>query len=134
MPAPEIDTQESLAYTLDLRKRLIGDMLSEEGIPPKDTKDRAIFLQALDGIDRQALTVKRMSVDKGIGDKQAEAAAMMAALFADPRALRQPTEGGRLDVPELPEEIVPTRVIPGELSYDHGTDTYDKFIERTQGN
>lgn len=122
-----------LAYTQAKRKEMVENLMvaDENGnlIPPQDPKDRTHFLMALDGMDRASLTKLRIKVDKDIGDKQAEAAGMLADMLRDPRATRIGT-GQRDEAPVLDHDIAPTRVLPGELTTGSQPDTYDAFMSR----
>lgn len=124
---------EVLDYTQQKRVELVHALRIKdekgESIPPQDPKHIAAYLATLDGMDRAALSKKRIQADTDIGNTQAQSAAMIAELLRDPRAARMGI-GQRSDVPALDADIAPTRILEGELVTGTQTDSYDSFMTR----
>ncbi len=120
-----------LEFTRQIRRDLIIEM-KRDGLP-KDAKDRALLLAALNDSDRTALMIKKIKSDEGMGNKAAAAASMLASLLNDPRiksigiaevgAVRQVT-------PALPADIENPVVKEGELDMAPSNESYATFTER----
>lgn len=120
-----------LEFTRQIRRDLINEM-KRDGLP-KDAKDRALLLAALNDSDRTALMIKKIKSDEGMGNKAAAAASMLASLLNDPRiksigiaevgAVRQVT-------PALPADIENPVVKEGELDMTPSNESYATFTER----
>lgn len=122
---------EDLDYTRQMRRQLVESLIVK-GEMPTDPKDRIVFLQALDGMDRAALGKKRIDADKELGNQQAQAAGILAELFRDSRTMGV-GKGQRDTVPVLADDIAPTRLLPDELTSSNAGDNYEAFMNRTQG-
>lgn len=122
---------QDMDFSNGVRKQLIGKII-EKGIPVDDTKQCGILLQALDGIDRQALGKKRIKVEEDAG----KSAAGMASAIAD--LLRQQQTGitasqapvGSKPPPMLGSEVPPPVLIEGETSVVASQLDYDSFTSK----
>lgn len=118
-----------LAFTQEVRRRLVNK-LTENNSVPTETKEQAILLNALADMDRQALGVKKIKSDEGLGNKQVAAASILAQLFTDPN-LKNIGHGQRSDaIPVLDESIVPSAIADGELDTVPSNESYDTFTKR----
>lgn len=128
MDAEDID----LDYTRAMRKRIVDEM-TKKGLPD-DTKDKALVLAALDGIDRAALTKKRIKSDEGISNTKALAAETIAQLFMDPRLKRlgETIEVSVREVPQLAIDLPMPDIVDGELDSNAGAENYESFMKRNQ--
>jgi hypothetical protein len=118
-----------LAFTQDVRRRLVNK-LTENNSVPTETKEQAILLNALADMDRQALGVKKIKSDEGIGNKQVAAASILMQLFNDPN-IKNVGRGQRSgDIPVLDSSIVPDNIVDGELETTASTESYDSFTKR----
>ena len=128
------DTTEDqdLAYTRSVRMRLVEAMTN--GALPTDNRDRATLLMALNDISRDAINVKKIKSDEGIGNRQAEAQAIIAQLMAEPGLKKL----GRVDVIEgqtrvihdMPDDLVSVEILEDELSTSPSTEGYAEFMKR----
>lgn len=116
-----------LLYTRSKRRELI-DALTAGGKMPTDIKEQSIMLQALDGMDRSSLGKLKIKSDEGISNTQAAAANMLATLFNDSR-LKTLGNDGAGSIPVLNADVVPTRIIEGELG-SNKTETFSTFTTR----
>lgn len=120
-----------LEFTRSIRRDLILEM-KKDGLP-KDAKDRALLLAALNDTDRTALMIKKIKSDEGMGNKAAAAASMLATLLNDPRVkqIGVATVGSAREVaPALPSNLSDPVVKDGELDTNPVRETYASFTER----
>ena len=119
-----------LDYTRSKRMQLINS-ITEKGVPA-DLKDRSILLQALDGMDRAALSKMKIKSDEGISNGQAAAAAILAELFNDPRTRNVGKSNDLVgSVQVLSIAVQPDQLLPGELDINPVAESYDSFMART---
>jgi hypothetical protein len=116
-----------LEYSRQKRKQLV-DSLTDKGMPT-DIKDQSIMLQALDGLDRQALSKKKLKSDEGISSAAVMAAAMLAQLYNKPdlKALSVSNNNGSVQVFMGNE---PIDIIDGELEVVPSMTNYDNFMSQ----
>ena len=129
-----IHDDDVLEYAKNRRVELVESLLTD-GKPPTDPKDRATYLQALDGLDRVAVAKKRIAGDSANANKMAEAAAMIGSVLsqvgnrniyrADQPVERDVTPSSQSFVPEL-------QLKPGELDIGIETVTYNEFAKKMQ--
>jgi len=131
---PVVDTVEHelpsensvLAYTHHVRKKLIAQMM-KDGV----CEDPKVVLQALDGMDRQALTRARLQVDKetaqGVGQANQ---AVLAGLIRALKSEAPPLLATARTAPQLPSHILPPSLVEGETDTSPAQDTYTGFSAR----
>lgn len=139
-PAPVENTQplgedEVLDFTQRMRKGLVDDMTGNGTRYPSDPKDRTHFLMALDGLDRQALSKKKIASDEKVADADRLAASVINSVFAkfskgDPFISQQPIEGEFTRVPPRPDlNLLPAiEIVPGETDIGTSELTFDSFM------
>ncbi len=121
-----------LAYTRDIRRKIVDEQMSASG----EARDIKVVLQALDGIDRQALTKMKIKSDEGMNSAAAMAVGALATLFLDPRAKKMGevidiAAGAARTVPELPADLPMPEILPGEMDAGGGAqENYDTFMSR----
>jgi hypothetical protein len=129
--ASAMTDEEVLQFTQGMRRQLVIDM-TPEGKMPSDPKDRAIFLQTLADMDRQALTNKRISGDTKRSEDDRKAAALIATIFAtigNKSPFQSDIAGERvIDVPAVLVEDV--ELVPGETEIGITRLTYDDFVAK----
>jgi hypothetical protein len=132
------DHDRFLAYTQTARLKLI-DRVAQNKDFASNSKLQGTVLKALDGIDRQSLTVKKISSDEGLGNRQAAAVEAMAKAFTDPKLFLElkaslekaiPDAGPRML--EIPDDIESIVIIPGELTPLGQSDNYESFMHRVR--
>lgn len=136
---PASDNDEVLAYTQNLRRRLVTKLV---GVHPEDMPDDPKVVgainQTLDSMDRQALVLRRMAQDKKRNDDDRSAAVMIAQINQMTGKGENPFRVGTNPVepstnPEHAYEQIATRqILPGEDLVGIEDDSYDKFIERLE--
>ena len=126
-PAKDIDDLD-LDFTRTMRRRLIDDMTKDK--IPDDPKERALLLQACDGMDRAALSKKKIKSDEGVSNTMALAAETISQLFTNPRLKNLGKIDGAVgEIPVLRELPAPT-VVPGELDTAPPMQNYETFMQR----
>ena len=127
------DEDNDLDYTKEIRKTLVRH-LTKDSKMPEETKQQKILLQALDGIDRAALSKLKIKSDEG-ASTTANAALIIAALFNDPRTTAYgKVSNSTREPPEFDVNIKPTTLVEGELDLIGGNDSYEAFVLRTEIN
>lgn len=123
-----LSDDEYLRYTQQKRKELVEDICAG-GKPPTDPKDRAVLLMALDGMDRQSLTKKRIAGDAANNEAASLAAQTLGKLFdklGNRSPYERPVEGER--VIDVPAEFVPDlKTVPGEMDIGIAQLDYETF-------
>lgn len=137
--AAQLDGDETLQYTQARRRKLVDTLTNQGTSSPSDPKDARTLLVALADMDKQVLGKKRLEIEEGGTKAALGVAAMIATLFNDPKAqsfnttpMAEVVEGA--GVTELPDTIVPTKVVAGELGALGGGDNYDSFMKRMKEN
>lgn len=138
---PPLNQQEvTLEYTNTKRKKIVEKLLTKLDSPTEaiEAKDLSIALQALDGMDRQALTLTRIKSDEGVNNSAVTAAEALIRMYMTP-GMRRPTrelvEGEVRVIPQLPddEEFGDIVVKAGEFDSAVKAEGYDEFMRRTKG-
>ena len=117
---------EVLAFTHSKRSFIVNEML-KKGIP-EDPAYTKIILNALDGMDKSALTRKRIRVDERQNNNQEQAAALIAKLLVASSGPKQLEEFTRTIIPILSSDIPDPIAVEGETSNSASAQTYDSFI------
>lgn len=133
--APLNQQELDLEYTKAKRKKIVEDLLGKPA-DKLESKDLSIALQALDGIDRQALTLTRIKSDEGINNSAVTAAAALVQLYMTPRSKKPKRvleEGEVRTMPALPPSDVPVEILAGEFEAGVKGESYDEFQKRTKG-
>jgi hypothetical protein len=122
-----------LEYAKMKRVELIESMIDfDTGELPTEAKDRAIFLQALDGLDRVAVAKKRIAGDNVNANKMAEAAAMVSAVLSQVGNQNIFRADAPRTVMDTPVQVYAPdlKLKPGELDIGIESNTYDEFAKR----
>lgn len=116
-----------LEYTQKVRQGIVSSLI-QNGFVPGDNSDRNMLLSALDGLDRQALTNKRIKADQENARGMNNAAGLVAqVLAAVGRSSREIVVVNR-DAPVLGSEIPEPQLVPGELDQNPEQMNYESFI------
>lgn len=117
-------TDDEILDFTQLNRELIVNKLKQNGIPD-DPKTLSVMLSALDGMDRAALTKKKIQSDAGLGDKFGIASTAITALLTtmrgDIKGLH--VRGERSEV-TLPDTLPNVTVVDGELDTTDPNLTY----------
>jgi hypothetical protein len=119
---------EVLDYTQRVRRTVVTE-LTKGGIPG-DNNDRALLVQALDGLDRQAMGVKRIKADEKSASGLSEASALVAQLLREAGRSRQNHDVIDVVVREAPTlgaDVPRPQLVPGELDIAPRQMNYDEF-------
>lgn len=113
-PTPKIVDDDDIQYVQTKRKKIVEDII-KDGKLPDDPKMIAIALHALDGIDRSALSRKKIKTDEKTGAGLANAAATIANLLQQVNAsnFKNP-DGVRTSAPTLGADVPAPTLVPGE--------------------
>lgn len=114
------DDDALFRYTQQKRMELV-EQLTPGGKMPVEAKDQAIVLAALNDMDKQAISKRKLKAEEKNSDSLASMADTMDSLFSK-FGNKSPLmiEGGVADrVVELPDSLATIDLVPGEL--DIGT-------------
>lgn len=126
------DEDSDLDYTKEMRKKLVNHVTGGGNKMPEETKQQMVLLQALDGIDRAALSKLKIKSDEGATTSQ-NAALLLAAIFNDPRTKNVGlVENTNREPPVFDINIKPTVLVEGELDLISGSDSYEAFLLRNE--
>jgi hypothetical protein len=123
-----------LEYTRMMRKKLVDDITTNGSKMPADIKDRSILLQALDGMDRAALTKKKIASDEGINDKQVMAAEIIAQIFNTKNLKENRTADDFIEgeIRVLDDNLEIPVINPGELDAVTPAIDYNAFVAKME--
>lgn len=127
VPASDADDLD-LDFTRKMRRRLVDDMTRDK--IPDDLKERALLLQILDGMDRAALSKKKIKSDEGVSNTMALAAETISQLFTDPRLKKLGKSAEATGEIQVLRELPPSATVPGELDTVPSMQNYDTFMAR----
>jgi hypothetical protein len=100
---------------------------------PKDKEERDHLKELLAGLDKSALTRKRIKVDEGGNAALANGAGLVAELLTKMSA-RRPTvdisDAAMVQPPVLGEDVPPPVLVPGEIDTAPEALNYDSFMAR----
>lgn len=126
------DEDSDLDYTKEMRKKLVSHVTGGGNKMPEETKQQMVLLQALDGIDRAALSKLKIKSEEGATTSQ-NAALLLAAIFNDPRTKNVGlVENTNREPPVFDINIKPTVLVEGELDLISGSDSYEAFLLRNE--
>jgi hypothetical protein len=131
-----VDTDDSqdrdFDYVRNYRTQIINSMMSK-GVP-SDLKEIDLIRSTLADMDRVTLGRKRIKTDEKLGNAHAQAAALIAELVMRPD-IKKIGMGGpsRPSLPELPDQLTPYTVLPGELDVGVQIEDYESFQKRAGG-
>jgi len=113
---------------LELAQKLREDYISaiaKDGMP--ETKDdQNFFIKLLDGMDRAVLAKSKIKIE----EKNSRTAEESTKLIADVLSKHRASTGvARNNTPVLPDTIVVTDVVDGELDQGISELTYDEFMK-----
>lgn len=136
VPAKVVDNtdDEILNYTRTARMAIAADM-GRDG--PPQGKDRRIFFELLNDLDRGALDSKRLDLDKSQGANENEVARLAirvqerAAKAAELLKGQVPIDTSNARPPEVDESLLPeVTPVDDEFNQDQITEDYDTFTAR----
>jgi hypothetical protein len=125
------DEDLDLNYTREIRKSLITDM-TKSGMPT-ETKDRAMLLMALDGVDKAALAKKKIKSDEGISNKNLVAVETIAHIFNTKNVREIPPSEIIGEIKEV-TDVIDVSINEGELSQNSENMNFDAFMSKMQKN
>lgn len=124
----DMDDDLHLMFTQGTRKALIKHM-TKEGFP-EDVKEQRNLLAALKDMDAQALSKKRISVEKESADTDAIVASALLEI-SKRVGNTNPFEGNRESPILIDNSAIPKPdLVPGETEIGVTTETYETFIKK----
>lgn len=113
--------------------RLHGVKTIMEGGYPKDKEERDHLKELLNGLDKSALTRKRIKADEGAAGALANGANLVAELLTKMSGRRHTqdiSDAVEVQPPVLGDEVPPPVLVPGEIDTSPEVLNYDSFMAR----
>lgn len=105
---------EILDYTQQQREKIVSKLTSN-GVPG-DVKELGIILSALDGMDKVALSKKKLQSDAGLADKFGMASLAITEMLTKMRGdIKETTPDLNRGQVKLPDDLAEPEIVPGEL-------------------
>lgn len=130
---------ELLTWGVEQRKDFIRKMMKADGSLPDDPKERALVLKALDGIDKTAVSRKRLKIEDKAATSNAETAKLIAEFYgrvqvSNPFVIDQNMqEVPPRPAPQIPANMPDIEVVDGEMETTPPQDDYAGFMKRMNG-
>lgn len=129
---PEMTEDQVLAYTQGKRKHIV-DTLTLNGKVPEDKTEVSFLISALDGMDRAALTTKRIKSDEKSAAGITGAASIIAKLLMQTNN-RNNVIDELIEPPLIGSDVPDPILVPGETEINPGPMTFDSFTSVIQNN
>lgn len=130
---------ELLEWGVEQRKDFIKKMMKADGSLPDDPKERALVLKALDGIDKTAVSRKRLKIEDKAATNAAETAKLISQFYErvsskDPFVIDQNMQEVPVRAaPKLPDNSPEVDTVEGEMDTTPSQGSYDEFMGRMNG-
>lgn len=129
---PEMNEDQVLAYTQGKRRNIV-DKLTNAGKVPDDKTEVSLLISALDGMDRAALTQKRIKSDEKAAQGISGAAAVIAKLLIQVGSNNSTHQiSDSITPPAIGKEIPDPLLVPGEAEINPGQLDFDTFTATFQ--
>lgn len=129
----DLTEDQVLARTRGVRLRIVSK-LTETAAFPQDPDEAKLLIKALDGLDKQVLTTKRMKLDADIAAGQAASgkevvAALLSKLSHAPGMSASITI---IEAPVLGAEIPVPEILPGEMDIGTKQLNFESFMDENR--
>lgn len=135
MSAIALNDNEQLAFTQDVRRKIVAKLLPDGNVPD-DPKLLSALLKTLEGHDKVTLTLKRIDADNEIADADRQALQQVHRLSQqlgskDLARVDRPDNDSQVGpaTPFNPEDIPRTELVEGELHQGGDAVDYDQFMQ-----
>lgn len=137
IPENTLTEDQVLAYTQGKRKFIVDTLLKDNKIPG-DRAELTLLVQSLDGMDRAALTNKRIKADEKASEATAGSAAAIAKLLTELGGRQKNfhnddvTDLTPREAPVLGSHIPDPVLVPGETDVSSPQLDFESFTARFQ--
>lgn len=121
---------EMLQYTQGIRLKAVGQLIEGDRVPT-DTDSLNSITKLLDGMDRQALTLKRIAAESEGGQKDRDTALMIATMSEKLRSGNPFRKSGER-VLDTSNQLPTLEAVEGQMDVGRVTETYADFIKRVE--
>lgn len=129
--AGSMTDDQILALTQHTRVKIVKNLVNKTpGGLPGDQEERDALFRAMDGLDKVALTRKRIDADKEASSGVSHAVGLVAALLRQSKtnySLADVVDTNR-EIPRLSDDIPDPVLVPGETEINAGQLDYDSFV------
>jgi hypothetical protein len=127
-----MNEDQVLAYTQSKRRKIV-DKLTDAGKIPDDKTEASLLISALDGMDRAALTQKRIKSDEKSAQGMAGAASVIAKLLTQVGSNNKSNHiSDDITPPTIGKEVPDPQLVPGEAEFTPGQMDFDTFTATFQ--
>lgn len=122
---------EMLQYTQGIRLKAVGQLIEGDRVPT-DTDSLNSITKLLDGMDRQALTLKRIAAESEGGQKDRDTALMIATMSEKLARGGNPFRKSGDRVLDTGNQLPTIEAVEGQMDVGRVTETYTDFIQRVE--
>lgn len=134
--AGSMTDDQILALTQRTRVGVVSKLITAgNGGLPGDKEDRDTLFKALDGLDKVALTRKRITADQEQASGVSQAVGLIAALLRQSKTnynTLEVSDATVLEAPTLGDDVPPPDLVPGETEIHAGQLNYAAFVAGKQ--
>lgn len=121
----KVGEDEDLRFTQSIRRQIASELSGKKDL---ENSDKTMLVQLLDGMDRQALTIKRLKVEEGVGNKAVAAQQAIANLISQGVLIGHGIVPGAGAIPSTEGKIPEVPILDGELHEGQSSLDYDTFM------
>lgn len=125
--------ESDLAYTNNIRKNMIRNLVGDEGVATKDVKELNVVIKALDGIDKSALGKLKLKTENEVADKNIAASTNIAHILSTrtTQELLPQTKDVQGVILEIDDSLIEgVTIVEGELEINTTPQNYDTFMNK----
>lgn len=125
---PDLTQEEQdIEFVRGKRKLIVSKLMSNDKIP-EDRTEASILLAALDGLDRSAISRKRIASDNKNAQANGAVAKMISDMLMQVNNNRPVTIDENREIPVLGNDVPLPTILPGELDIGTRTISYSAII------
>ena len=122
-----------LAYGQNVRINVVRHLTSNKpGGLPGDKEERDALFKALDGLDKVALTRKRIAADQDTANGMSHAVSLVAHILRQSKSSYNTIDASEIEstrpTPTLGHDVPPPVLVPGETEIHAPQLDYDSFV------
>lgn len=126
-----------LEESIEKRKWFISQQLKEDGSLPDDPKQQALVLKAIEGIEKVAISRKRIKIEDRTAASQEQVASLLAHVYKNVNANNNPfvvdVEAREVNpeqlgkIPTIPSHLALPTLVDGETAVNPRQLSYEEF-------
>lgn len=125
--SPEISAEQDIQFVRGKRKFIVDTLMKDNKIP-EDRTAASVLLAALDGLDRSAISRKRIASDNKNAQANGAVAAIISKMLMQVNNTTPTTIDEERVIPVLGNDLGTVEILPGELDIGTKTISYAAII------